>query len=151
MRPKQAQTEKTVRSAAFQGTGTTLQIQKTVLYCYFISTTKYIKKIKIKNPNGREETYLLVHRKRALVLVQDRHFDSLDFSYVGGFLDDAAGGSRGGAVLGLGQVGEGHGCVDLSPVRLVFTASFLLRHDAVVHTKTQIYRLHTCLTFAISV
>lgn len=44
---------------------------------------------------------------------------------MGGLLDDAAGGTRG-PVLPLRQVGQGHGGVDLPPVRLVFALRLLL-------------------------
>lgn len=46
-----------------------------------------------------------------------------------GLLDDAAGGP-GGAVLPLRQVGQGHGSVDLPPVRLVFALHLLLLHSS---------------------
>lgn len=63
----------------------------------------------------------------ALIFMHHRHFDSLDLCYMGGLLDDAAGGPAG-AVLTLRQIGQGHGGVDLSPVRLVLALhSFLLR------------------------
>lgn len=45
---------------------------------------------------------------------------------MGGLLDDAAGGPRD-TVLCLRQVGQGHGGVDLPPVRLVFTLHLLRR------------------------
>lgn len=48
---------------------------------------------------------------------------------MGGLLDDAAGGP-GGAVLPLRQVGQGHGGVDLPPVRLVFALHLLLLRGA---------------------
>lgn len=54
-----------------------------------------------------------------LVFLHQRHFNSLDLCYMWGLLDDAAGSSRG-TVLPLSQVGQGHGSVDLPPVRLVF-------------------------------
>lgn len=60
-----------------------------------------------------------------LVFLHQRHFNSLDLCYMGGLLDDAAGGP-GGAVLPLRQVGQGHGGVDLPPVRLVFALRLLL-------------------------
>lgn len=44
---------------------------------------------------------------------------------MGRLLDDAAGGP-GRAVLPLRQVGQGHGGVDLPPVRLVFALHLLL-------------------------
>ena len=44
-------------------------------------------------------------------------------------LDDAAGGP-GGAVLPLRQVGQGHGGVDLLPVRLVFALQLFLLHSS---------------------
>lgn len=74
-----------------------------------------------------------------LVLVHDGYFDSLDFGYMRGLLDDAAGGSCRSSVFRLGQVGQGHGCVDLSPVRLIFSASLFLRCDAVVYTYTHTF------------
>lgn len=54
---------------------------------------------------------------------------------MGGLLDDAAGGPRG-AVLPLRQVGQGHGGVDLPPVRLVFALHplFLRSSDATAAT-----------------
>lgn len=60
-----------------------------------------------------------------LIFLHQWHFNSLDLCYMGGLLDDAAGGP-GGAVLPLRQVGQGHGGVDLSPVRLVFALHLLL-------------------------
>ena len=48
---------------------------------------------------------------------------------MGGLLDDAAGGTRG-PVLPLRQVGQGHGGVDLPPVRLVFALRLLLLHSS---------------------
>lgn len=57
--------------------------------------------------------------------MHQRHFNSLDLCYMGGLLDDAAGGP-GGAVLSLRQVGQGHGGVDLPPVRLIFALRSLL-------------------------
>lgn len=68
--------------------------------------------------------------------MQDRHFNSLDFSYVRGFLDDAAGGGGGGRVLGLSQISEGHGRVDLPPVCLIFPLSLLPLHASVNIQKT---------------
>lgn len=56
-----------------------------------------------------------------------------------GFLDDAAGGARGSTVFRLGQVGQRHGCIDLSPVRLVFSASLFLRRDAAADTHVYIH------------
>lgn len=47
---------------------------------------------------------------------------------MGGLLDDAAGGSRG-AVLALRQVGQGHGSIDLPPVRLIPALQLLLLHS----------------------
>lgn len=48
---------------------------------------------------------------------------------MGGLLNDAAGGSRR-AVLALRQVGQGHGCIDLPPVRLISALHLLLlRHS----------------------
>lgn len=48
---------------------------------------------------------------------------------MGGFLNDAAGGSRR-AVLALRQVGQGHGSIDLPPVRLISALHLLLlRHS----------------------
>lgn len=64
-----------------------------------------------------------------LILLHQRHFNSLDFCYMGGLLDDAAGGPRD-AVLALCQVGQGHCRVDLLPVRLVFALHLLLLHSA---------------------
>lgn len=46
-----------------------------------------------------------------------------------GLLDDAAGGP-GDAVLPLRQVGQGHGGVDLPPVRLVFALRLLLLRNS---------------------
>lgn len=48
---------------------------------------------------------------------------------MGGLLNDAAGGSRR-AVLALRQVGQGHGCIDLPPVRLVSALQLLLLHQS---------------------
>lgn len=59
-----------------------------------------------------------------LVLLHQWHFDSLDLSYMGGLLDDAAGGA-GDTVLR--QVGQGHGGVDLPPVSLVSALRLLLQ------------------------
>lgn len=64
-----------------------------------------------------------------LIFLHQWHFHSLDLCYMGGLLDDAAGGP-GGAVLPLRQVGQGHGGVDLSPVRLVFALHLLLLRSA---------------------
>lgn len=64
-----------------------------------------------------------------LILLYQRHFYSLDLCYVGGLLDDAAGGPRG-AVLPLRQVSQGHGGVDLLPVRLIFALHLLLLHSS---------------------
>ncbi len=57
---------------------------------------------------------------------------------MGRLLDDAAGGPRG-AVLPLRQVGQGHGGVDLPPVRLVFALHLLLvrSSDATAATDDQ--------------
>lgn len=44
---------------------------------------------------------------------------------MGGLLNDTAGGSRA-AVLALRQVGQGHGSVDLPPVRLISALHLLL-------------------------
>lgn len=44
---------------------------------------------------------------------------------MGGLLNDTAGGSRA-AVLALRQVGQGHGGVDLPPVRLISALHLLL-------------------------
>ena len=54
---------------------------------------------------------------------------------MGGLLDDAAGGP-GDAVLPLRQVGQGHGGIDLPPVRLVFALHplFLRSSDATAAT-----------------
>lgn len=60
-----------------------------------------------------------------LVFLHQWHFDSLDLSYMRGLLDDAAGGP-GHTVLGLRQVGQGHGGVDLPPVSLVSALRLLL-------------------------
>lgn len=60
-----------------------------------------------------------------LVLLHQWHFDSLDLSYMGGLLDDAAGGA-GDTVLRLRQVGQGHCGVDLPPVSLVSARRLLL-------------------------
>lgn len=60
-----------------------------------------------------------------LVFLHQWHFDSLDLSYMGGLLDDAAGGP-GDTVLGLSQVGQGHGGIDLPPVGLVSALHLLL-------------------------
>lgn len=54
-----------------------------------------------------------------LVLLHQGHFDSLDLGYMGGLLDDAAGGAGHAVLLPLRQVGQGHGGVDLPPVGLV--------------------------------
>lgn len=48
---------------------------------------------------------------------------------MGGLLNDAAGGSRA-AVLALRQVGQGHGGIDLPPVRLISALHLLLLRDA---------------------
>lgn len=48
---------------------------------------------------------------------------------MGGLLNDAAGGSRA-AVLALRQVGQGHGGVDLPPVRLISALHLLLLRNA---------------------
>lgn len=84
--------------------------------------------------------------------MQDRHFNSLDFSYVWGFLDDAAGGGGGGRVLGLSKVSEGHGRVDLPPVCLVFPLYLLLQHASVNIQKACYWKMlssciqsHSCI------
>ncbi len=64
-----------------------------------------------------------------LIFLHQRHFNSLDLCYMGGLLDDAAGGP-GGAVFPLRQVGQGHGGVDLSPVCLVFALHLLLLRNS---------------------
>lgn len=77
-----------------------------------------------------------------LIFLHQWHFNSLDLCYVGGLLDDAAGGPRD-AVLPLRQVGQGHGGIDLPPVRLVFALLLLHSSDADdpkhtnTHTHTQ--------------
>lgn len=76
-----------------------------------------------------------------LIFLHQRHFNSLDLCYMGGFLDDAAGGP-GGAVLPLRQVGQGHGGVDLLPVRLVFSLHLLRSSDATAATDDQ-HNMHT--------
>lgn len=48
---------------------------------------------------------------------------------MGGLLNDAAGGSRR-AVLALRQVGQGHGSIDLPPVRLISALHLLLLHHS---------------------
>lgn len=68
-----------------------------------------------------------------LIFLHQWHFHSLDLCYMGGLLDDAAGGP-GGAVLPLRQVGQGHGGVDLPPVRLVFALHLLLLHSSAAAT-----------------
>lgn len=104
----------------------------------FISTTKY-KQIQIcKFQKLRKSRCVESHTRRLLVLVHDGYFDSFDFSYMGGFLDDAAGGASRSTVFRLGQVGQGHGCVDLSPVRVIFPTSFFLRHAAAEDTHVYI-------------
>lgn len=60
-----------------------------------------------------------------LVFLHQWHFDSLDLRYMRRLLDDAAGGP-GNTVLGLSQVGQGHGGVDLPPVGLVSALRLLL-------------------------
>lgn len=57
---------------------------------------------------------------------------------MGGLLDDAAGGP-GDTVLPLRQVGQGHGGVDLPPIRLVFALHLLLLRssDATAATADQ--------------
>lgn len=79
---------------------------------------------------------IVFHTRRSLVLVHDGNFDSLDFGYMRGFLDDAAcGACRRSTIFRLGQVGQRHGGVDLSPVRLVFSTPPFLHHDAAVETQ----------------
>lgn len=60
-----------------------------------------------------------------LITAHKWHFYSLDLCYMGRLLDDAAGGP-GGTVLPLRQVGQGHGGIDLLPVRLIFALRLLL-------------------------
>ncbi len=51
------------------------------------------------------------------------HVDSLNLCYMGRLLDDTAGGARRWALLPLGQVGQGHGGMELFPVGLVISSS----------------------------
>lgn len=78
-----------------------------------------------------------------LIFLHQRHFNSLDLCYMGGLLDDAAGGP-GGAVLPLCQVGQGHGGVDLSPVRLVFALHSLLLHSSAAVAAKDQSNVRTC-------
>lgn len=70
-----------------------------------------------------------------LKLLHQRHFNSFDLCYMGGLLDDAAGCPRD-AVLPLCQVGQGHGGVDLLPVRLIFALHLLLLRSCDATTAT---------------
>lgn len=77
----------------------------------------------------KEECLLLCiesERKRSeLIFLHQRHFNSLDLSYMRGLLNNAAGRPRA-AVLPLRHVGQGHGGVDLLPVRLISALHLLL-------------------------
>lgn len=59
------------------------------------------------------------------------HFDSLNLCYMGRLLDDTAGGSQRRALLPLGQVGQGHGSMELFPVGLVISSSATFASTAV--------------------
>lgn len=76
-----------------------------------------------------------------LIFLHQRHFNSLDLCYMGGLLDDAAGGP-GDTVLPLCQVGQGHGGIDLPPVRLVFALHSLLLRSSDATAATDDHEEH---------
>lgn len=63
------------------------------------------------------------------------HFDSLNLCYMGRLLDDTAGGARRCALLPLGQVGQGHGGMELFPVSLIISSSATFTSTAVAKLK----------------
>lgn len=76
-----------------------------------------------------------------LIFLHQGHFDSLDLCDVGGLLNDAAG-RPGGALLPLRQVGQGHGGVDLLPVRLIFALHLLLLRSCDATAATDVTAAH---------